>query len=327
MTLRTVPLGVFPYDRWTLSSDGKLLAHVSQIEAKPDQLAIIVREFTTGHELRTFVSRSEGLGHLTFSRDNRWLLFSSGRSSALWDLTSGETKAIPAMREVDLSPDGQWLASYSDTLPTRITLMNLLTGAKRTVQASSPMGSIGFSPSGRYLTAGHDGPIFVWEVETGRRVFLARIDVATGWKSFCPDERCILTGSTTKPLQLWDIATGREMIPDLSRLMRWETHSFSPDMHWLATIASDGSVEIWNLAARTLVASLYVLNGGKSWLVRTPSGFFDVSDDSARRLITWNVGNQLYPADRFSRQRQRPGLLAALFAGREIAIASTERRR
>jgi WD40 repeat protein len=310
---------VLPSDtsEWTLSSDASLLAIADPAAEDHREVSIHIREVSTGREVRKLVIETrekQVVSHMTFSDDKRWLLYTvslyHGKGIAyLWDLNTGEKKNELVGEDFAFSRDGRWIA-YREKWPELI-LIKVQTGAKRKLEGR---GGLQFSPTGKYLFAGGDWPLVLWDLATGSRI--PTPEKFRGLGGFSPDERLVLARSTTGPL-LWEISSRRELHPDLSRLMAEErSNSFSGDSNWLATTAWDGSANIWDLESEKLVASLYVMNEGKSWLVTTPDGFFDSSDSAARRIVGWNVGNQIYPADRFAKQRYRPGLLADLFAKR-----------
>jgi len=300
---------------WKMNSDATLVAVTERAENEQNdqkQVLIHIKEVVTGHEVTSFISKTKDVGKMVFSKDNRWLLTTSffDRRGDLWDLRSGGSKYQFQGEEIILSPDGRWVASCASG--EGITVLELQTQIKRSYSRNC---GITFSPNGRYLAAGHDGPIDVWEIESGRRVLSLDLSGTTGGKFFSPDERYLVTDTIQKQDQLWEISTGREILPNVSQLIRrWATMSFSEDSHWLAAAGSDGSIKIWNLDAEKLVASLYLLDDGESWLATTPDGYFDGTDSAVKKLVAWNLGNQIYPAARFAKQRYRPGLLVGIFA-------------
>lgn len=302
---------------WEMNSDASLVAIAEKLEGEEQQVSIKVKEVATGRQVSAFVSKTEDVFTMTFSNDSRWLLTRSAfnKSANLWDVKSGESKYQFKGEEFDLSPDGHRLAFGALWAWAGITVVDLETQSKRNFSGN---GSAGFSPTGRYLTAGHDGPINVWEMESGQNILsLQNLKGTTGGKFFSPDERYLVVGTTQKEERIWEVSTGREVLPDLSQFIgKWASLAFSGDSHWLAATASDGGIKLWDVDAEKLVASLYVLDEGRSWLVTTPDGFFDGPDNAVKKLITWNVGNQIFPVGRFAKQRYRPGLLADIFAKR-----------
>jgi len=295
-----------PSFEWHTSPDATLAAITER--AGDEQIRIHVKEVVTGREVKSFVSKTQDVGTMAFSNDNRWLLTTSvfNRSADLWDLSTGESKHRFQGEDVVLSPDGRWVASCS--LGAGITVLDLHTQVQRTFSGNC---SVTFSPSGRYLATGHYGPIDVWEMESGRHVLSLEL-AETGTNFLSPDERYLVTNSTEKQVQVWEVSTGREILPSFSR--QGSSVRFSADSRWLAAEAADGGIKIWDLGAEKLLASLYVLNDGESWLATTPDGYFDGGDTAVKKLVTWNVGDQIYPAARFAKQRYRPGLLAGIFA-------------
>lgn len=297
---------------WVTSPDTTLVAITERARNEQARAPIHIKEVVTGREVKSFVSKTQDVGTMVFTNDNRWLLTKSffDKSSDLWDLSSGESKHHFEGEDVVLSPDGRWVAYCSSG--AGIMVMDLHRQVERTFSGNC---SVTFSPGGHYLATGHDGPIEVWEMESGRHVLSLELSGATGGKFFSPDERYVLTGTTLKEEQIWEVRTGREMLPTFSQAVyQWPSVGFSEDSHWLAATAADGSIKIWDLAAEKLIVSLYVLNDGESWLATTPDGYFDGGDTAVQKLVTWNVGDQIYPAARFAKQRYRPGLLVGIFA-------------
>jgi WD40 repeat protein len=299
-----------PSFEWHTTPDATLAAITES--AEDEQIRIHVKEVVTGREVKSFVSKTKDVGTIAFSNDNRWLLTTSffKRSADLWDLSTGESEHHFQGEDVVLSPDGRWVASCGPG--AGITVLDLHTQVQRTFTGNC---SVAFSPGGRYLATGHDGPIDVWEMGSGRHVLSLELPETTGGKFFSPDERYVVTSTTLKEDQIWQVSTGREMLPTFSRAVhQWPSVAFSEDSHWLVATAADGSIKVWDLDAEKLLASLYVLNDGESWLATTPDGYFDGGDTAVKKLVTWNVADQIYPAARFAKQRYRPGLLAGILA-------------
>jgi WD40 repeat protein len=313
-TLRTLPFSGFTNWHWTLNSRAGLVAYSTQVEVSKDDYLIRVIDFSTGRERHTFSASLQGNGSLTLTDDKRWLLFSSSATSTafLWDLTSGKESTLEG-EGATLSRDSRFLAIANNGTAT---LSNLHSGAKFTFPCRP---SFSFSSTARYLACGGEGPTTIWDTETGRKLSVLKPRAwATGIYWFSPDERLFFATSTSKPLQVWDIATGTEVLPSLSQSSsEWPRHAFSQDSRWLAITATDGSAQLWRLDSQKLAASIFVLNDGNSWIVTTPSGFFDSSKGADPKDISWNDGVKLWPVERFANLRYRPGLLASVFSEKE----------
>ena len=63
---------------------------------------------------------------------------------------------------------------------------------------------------------------------------------------------------------------------------------------------------------------MHVLNGGKDWLIVTPDGHFDGSDNAARYLSYRVPGTvNFVPTDSVQKRFHRPGLLAEMMGGQK----------
>src|SRR5947209_14297213 len=66
-----------------------------------------------------------------------------------------------------------------------------------------------------------------------------------------PDRRSLLTeekGSTSLPIRLWELATGRELIPAGEIPFAFEQHRFSADGSRLAALVAPGVAGVWDTA-------------------------------------------------------------------------------
>ena len=139
---------------------------------------------------------------------------------------------------------------------------------------TSGVNSVAFSPDGRILASGScgrfrlgkgcdQGEIKLWEVATGSEV---RTLEGPTWNvpsvAFSPDGRFLAFGScgghrfgdcVRGDITLWDVASGREV-----RTLTLKGHTsdvnsvaFSPDGKLLASVSSDGTIKLWNVAGKS----------------------------------------------------------------------------
>jgi WD40 repeat protein len=292
----------------------------------------ILWDSATAQPLRVLKGHSDSIHAAVFGRDGRHVLTGATDGTAvLWEAATGrqirtfrgEEKWINA---VALSPDGTRAATSSKN---NVVLWDVETGqVVRTLKGhSDDVAVVAFSPDGRQiLTAGEDNQVLLWDVRTGRR--LRTLD--GHWKevfaaAFSPDGRYILTGSTDRTAILWDAATGRQL-EAFGHPKGVFAVAFRPDSQLVLTGSTDGLVRLWDVASGDELCRLVSLGAGTGWLVVTPEGLFDGSEDG-RQQVAYRVGSGLdvAPVDRFFKDFFRPGLLAALFRGErptpEVAFA------
>ncbi|MBI2808923.1 MAG: WD40 repeat domain-containing protein [Planctomycetes bacterium] len=196
---------------------------------------------------------------------------------------------IPFHRKPVVSPNGQWLAHYTNDnlLPNKfqIELINVLTGKKvgeidaSVTNENRSGGRIAhsFSHDGGVLAGLKDGEIFVWNCPKGEpRQFKPNPAKSRDVKCLLsPDGKTLAsfnptyspaTGSGTLPIpvMLWDVATG-EMVRELKGHHAYAC-VFSPDSKTIATAGNDsgkpgylvpGDIRLWDVASGKL---LHILN-------------------------------------------------------------------
>lgn len=246
----------------------RVLAEIGQSPA--------TRHLLTGH------AEDESVISLAVSPDSK--LAVSGGSNGnliLWDVVNGEEvhrlvgHARPVWN-VAFSPDGSVIASTAGTFnqPEDVILWEVATGdIIRRLQTDEFMGSLAFSPDGRYLLTGPGGDWFVgewlqkgthlesvpldiiqWEVESGREVRRFAIESAGVTSlAFTPDGEAFVSGSYDDVgIRLWDFETGKE-------IRRFEGHNptagitpgvyaiVSPDGNTILSTAPDYSLRLWDI--------------------------------------------------------------------------------
>ncbi|WP_316573442.1 toll/interleukin-1 receptor domain-containing protein [Nocardia canadensis] len=143
------------------------------------------------------------------------------------------------------------------TIGIEMRLWDAATGSRidRDFEAPSPgsraLFAAAFSPDGRRIAAATgDGPIRIWDVETGRLVGtpLAGYDTAPNSVAFSPDGGSIAASGKDGTIRWWDIADGRTAV--------FTGHdgpvhavAFSPDGRDLVSGGEDTTVRIWKVGS------------------------------------------------------------------------------
>jgi WD40 repeat protein len=270
------------------SPDGRTLASAG------DDGAVKLWEVKTGRERQQVLKAPVPVIAVAFSPDGT--LLAAGLDDGTvrwWDLPSGrERPALPAhtrrIEFITFSPDNRTLATCADVA----RLWDVATGKlqQTLVTGSYKVTCVRFDHHGGLVaTAGTS--VHLWERVTGRRL-LATVAGGTGGESvaFSPDDR-VMAIAGDGMVHLWDLQSQRIVDQLTGHAGRVWCVAFSPDGHMLATAGKDGSVRLWDPAARQ---DRLPLAGppGLYWMAFRPDGARLVgccmkADES--RVSTWEV--------------------------------------
>lgn len=150
-----------------------------------------------------------------------------------------------------------------------------------------------FTPDGKRLVSqGGDG-VRVWDAISGKE--LRHVQALWSGSDLSPDGKCIAgTNPGAGPLELWDVESGKK-IADMGEKC-FAPIRFSPDGKLLATLATDNTVEIWEVETKKKLRSWKVPAKHVGSLAFSPdsrqlftNGFYDM-------VRVWDVatGRELY---------------------------------
>lgn len=289
----------------------------------------------TGQLLHTLASYGERVTGLAFSPDGRLVASASqDHKVKVTEVDTGRDLLTPEhcigavhSRALPFSPDGRFLASGNEF--NRIELWDVATGAKQCVEAHSkespldtvtPVTSIAFSPDGRILASARDNVVTLWDMTNGKvgeqiRVLTTNKPNRLYAMAFSPDGRLLASAGENQTVNLWDVASGKQVGTFSGHTSEIFSLSFNNDGSRLASASGDGSIRIWDASTGGALALLSTMQGSSDWVVVTPEGLFDGSEEGTQRLVAWRVGNRVYPPDRFFADYYTPGLLARVLAG------------
>ncbi|MEB3280617.1 MAG: sugar-binding protein [Lyngbya sp.] len=288
------------------SPDGQLLASVSDqnqvILWKAHRWAKQQLPYGLSKQL-SFTAHSDFVYNISFSPDGKLIASASkDQTVKLWNLKGEVIKNLPhnaPVWTVKFSPDGKLIATASEDKIVQLwtrdgKLLHSLKGHQDSIN------DLNFSPDSQLIaSASDDGTIILWKQDGT----LVKIIEGNGSKftsvSFSPSsgKNLLLVAATnTGLIKLW---TGEDIHwkeLDWVDLLQ-ENHqniiydvNFSSDGEIIASASEDQTVKLWNNNG-IFITTLQIGSAPIFSASFSPNGQTLVANDSANRVIFWNIGD------------------------------------
>ena len=213
------------------------------------------------------------------------VVFSAARDSVFsaaadgvrrWDLRTGKPETtfhsrVGVVRSVNLSPDGQHLASAGST-GARLWRTE---GGDRPDAQLPGVAVVAFSPTGSFLAGATIDRVKIYDAASGAPV---RPLEATGtgliWNlDVSPDGRSVAAATESGKLVVWDVATGRRSFEVDAHRGGAYAVKFNPDGSALASSGMDGRVRFWTNDLSEMLGETKIVNSDRSASEATPIAF------------------------------------------------------
>jgi WD40 repeat protein len=247
-----------------ISADGNWVAGVADDR-------VVLWDATTGAEQTRWVAPNArvapaSLSHARFTPDARSLVTGEGYAHAeVWDVATGQRRTLfkhvhgGRLADMALSPDGRHAAQAGGS---GVVLWDVTTG--KVVRQMNPhnggIQAVAFSADGKALATVYYGLVDVFDVATGGHLRALDVGNAVNAVAFSPDGKMLATGrgwphvrGTGLPeniVQLWDVATGKELRRFAGHRDGVTAVAFTPDGRAVVSASADNTLLIWATEAR-----------------------------------------------------------------------------
>jgi len=283
---------------------------------------------------------TECLEAFAFSPDGRHALSGGSYSIKRWDLDTG--KPIQEITHASFFDRNQSMAiAFSPDARVAfvkgigfISLWDLASGRRLWMYGANTGGmrwsggqaiyanSVKFSPRGEYVLSGEDTVLKLRDAMTGSvlRTFATpgtgQVDVV----AFSPDGKYALSGSQDGKIRLWDIQSGEKKKTFSGHSDEITSVAFSPDGKKIIS-GGDATARLWDVSSGEEIAAMMAFDE-KEWLVMTPEGYYNASENGAQYLSVV-AGDNKYGVDKFYDVFYRPDIVMAKLRGEDIRGLAT----
>jgi WD40 repeat protein len=253
---------------------------------------------------------------VTLEKAERWGL-ADGES--LFDDSGRQQEVLIALLRKDrrfdhvaFSPDGQWIAtaSQTDDLDAVEVWPAAAAGAVESVKLDTADVTYGPQPpafssdSRRVATFRKGTSLMMWSTGSWKLERKWTLPGTGRALMFAPQGSRVAIAADGEAA-IWDSNTGRKLVTltgqGASKALQI---AWSPDGRRVVTSSDDGVLRFWSASNGRLIASLYALADTRDWLLLTPDGRFDGSDGALATVVAWRTGDRVSLDKRLTDRRR-----------------------
>jgi WD40 repeat protein len=268
--------------------------------------ALIVLDLATGKPAGSFRGQN-GIFHLTFSADGKFLAGATQHGVTLWDRMSGKRlrRYGPYIAEGNDKVAHVWTAEFGGD--GRSLLVSTDDGLFRALELDSieelkqtKLSEVGFSCAGLsadrglLATGDREGLLKVWRIDTGKVAHTLETGTMSDAVAFAPGNRLLATGDSTGRIRLWDLTRNIESVLPGPR----------PSFHPIGVMAdgktlvaiTDTTIQHHDLASSKLLRRFPLHSRENATGLLSPDArvIAVLSDDESLSLIDVRTGKELH---------------------------------
>jgi WD40 repeat protein len=197
----------------------------------------------------------------TMSRNGRWVVvLSQAGRSGIWDVREGrrvvDLPAPRSSRAAVFTPDDRRLVlGYPDGVVRTWDWADGALANPREVKVTGEV--LALATDGTLVFSGRNThSIVVISIDTGQTIRQLKTLAATYSLAVSPDGRLLAAGTFSGVVDVWEIASGRQLESLKGQTALVNSLDFSPDGTLLAVASRDGSTRLWDVATQQFLATV-----------------------------------------------------------------------
>ena len=155
---------------------------------------------------------------------------------------------------------------------------------------SSFVYNVAFSPDGKKIAStSAPGTLKLWDAASGKELLAIDYINTPGSVAFSPDGKNIVTaGLGFRGVQVWDSATGKEIVTFKGHTFSVRGAAFSPDGKKIVSVSTDPTLRVWDAATGKEILTLKGQTWGGASVAFSPDGKKIVSA-GIQKLTVWDA--------------------------------------
>jgi WD40 repeat protein len=203
------------------------------------------------------------------------------------------TETFGSILCVAFSPQGDLLAAGTST-GSEIRFWHTANGLPlQTVQVSSWVRSVAFSPDGKTLVSGsEDQTMRLWDISSGQGLMTLQ-GHTDGVRSaaFSPDGKTLASGSSDQTVRLWEVSSGQGLMTLQGHTEGITSVALSPDGKTLASGSWDRTVRLWEVSSGQGLMTLQGYTNRVESVAFSPDGKTLASGNEDQTVRLWEVSS------------------------------------